>query len=635
MASEAVLKAKISLNDSLFTSGMKKVASTASSVGKNIGRQMAGFITSPLGATATAISAFFTYSMFKKGISGAIEAGAALEKMHKQTGIGVGTLSMLSEQFKMADVDADILAGSVNKMQRNLVQAAKGGGQVGQTLLMLGLNIRDIEKMSPENQFSAIGSAIAKMQNPALKTAAAMAVFGKSGAQLLPVFDNLKNVDLGDLNEKAKLLEDNAESFYATSISLKLAGASFSKMFIGMAATMAPAIKAAADAILGVNWTGIGKQIGKKLSFAITFLQDIGYLFSGISAYIQEVGDGAMIIGMKAINAIQQGMVAAVQVFAGIISDPMEALPGVGAALIAAFSAAGNLLFAAIKYPLVWMGNFFKALGKDSIPVFGSKLFNALGLAASNFHEILINAGLDFLTTMSAIPGLFDAANAGITALMNTKTGVLVAKAKYQGGLAADTKKIDRAADTANKETKFENKDILGAKYWEDQAKGYASSVIEAGKKATNLADFKPPFDEAQIKKIIESGCSNAKVADKFFDKFKASVGKAWEEASAEATDKPAAKKTSPDWMKGINMNAYDQTPLLSVGERNKFENQRVAAGGMREASTPFAYGAVRSGDAYRRKAYERQQERVRLGQETSAEGINTIVGQLNQLMNN
>lgn len=55
-------------------------------------------------------------------------------------------------------------------------------------------------------------------------------------------------------------------------------------------------------------------------------------------------------------------------------------------------------------------------------------------------------------------------------------------------------------------------------------------------------------------------------------------------------------------------------TPLLSARERRKFENEAVASGEARQASSAGAYGAVRRGDAKRRKDFLKEQEKQKLG---------------------
>ena len=678
---EAVLKAKISLNDSLFTSGMKRVAATANSVGKSIGHRMAGFITSPMTAAAGAIAGLFSAALVEKGIQGALEAGSSLEEMSKRTGMAVGALSVLQDQFKFAGVDADVLAASVNKMQRSLV-STEGKGNIGAQFARMGLDLNAIKRLAPEQQFTVIGRAISNIASPAGKAAAAMAIFGRSGAQLLPVFDNLKNVDVGVLNEKARLLEANASSFHETTVALKMAGMSFGNMWLGMTAQMAPAIKGAADQIRKMDWAGIGKKIGEKISFAMNFLGGINYgeMFDMLGAYTKSFWSTATLDWMELSNTIQGGIVETMGVVKGIFTDPLHSIGIIGAQLNSAMADVGNILLAALKYPCDWVGNFFESLGKDTFPAIGDVLYNSLGLAASHFNKLMLDAGIGLLDTLSGIPRLHGMAIAGSAKLMTERMGVMNDIQGYGGGLSRGTQKIGSAAAAANAKTTFNPADVFGKKYWDDQAINNADAARQSGKDALGLGEFKSPFDQKKIQDSIQAALKNAGIAEAMAKKFADSFFKSWKGKDDKGPGADEAKKraarinmagvdaenaavlpgglsnpsrslqgaTIPS-MEGMNQFgsglsriAHDKTPLLSLRERNKFENQRVAGydptTGMRnerQASTPYAYGATRHDDANRQRKYDQAQERLRLGQASDNAALNSINTKFDALLNN
>ena len=676
---EAVLKAKISLNDSLFTSGMKRVAATASSVGKSIGHRMAGFITSPMTAAAGAIAGLFSAALFEKGIQGALEAGSSLEEMSKRTGMAVGALSVLQDQFKFAGVDADVLAASVNKMQRSLVNT-EGKGNIGAQFARMGLDLNEVKRLAPEQQFTVIGRAISNIASPAGKAAAAMAIFGRGGAQLLPVFDNLKNVDAGVLNEKARLLEANASSFHETTVALKMAGMSFGNMWLGMTAQMAPAIKGAADQIRKMDWAGIGKKIGDTLSSAMNFLGgiDFGAYYQMLGAGAESFWEGAKAAGMQAINSVTSGAITGIDFLVGIVKDPINGLGSIGSIMLAGIAGVADLLFDSIKYPCDWLANFFDALGKDSIPTIGDTLYSSLGLAALNFEKILIGAGLDLLTVMSEIPGLVGASNSAISGLMKEQSRNELGQGIYRGRLASDDKKIGAAADSANAKTKWGG-DVYGAGFYAKQALETAQNAAISGSEVTGLGNVKSPFDQKKIQDSIQAALKNAGIAEAMAKKFADSFFKSWKgkdanRPGADEKTRAAAKNmalgeeenaavlpgglsnpsrslqgaTIPS-MEGMNQFgsglsriAHDKTPLLSLRERNKFENQRVAGydptTGMRnerQASTPYAYGATRHDDAKRQRKYDQAQERLRLGQASDNAALNSINSKFDQLLSN
>lgn len=289
MAKKAELKGVLSLEDNLFSAGLRMAERKAVSFGRSVGSKLKGFITGPLGAASGAVGAFFTAKAFAGGIEGAIELGAGFEKLHRQTGLSVGSIATLSEQFKMADVDVSLLGTSVNKMQRSLFLGTEGSEALRSTFQLLKLPIQDVLKLKPEEQFKAIGKAISELPDPALRTASAMAIFGRSGAQLLPVFQNMDDVNFGALSEKAKTLEENAESFHKASIALKMAHQTTENFSIGVAATAAPEIAKYADAWAKFPFLTVGKKVGYIISEGIKTTVDHENPFRGLGFHLDEL----------------------------------------------------------------------------------------------------------------------------------------------------------------------------------------------------------------------------------------------------------------------------------------------------------------------------------------------------------
>src|SRR6185503_6943255 len=115
----------------------------------------------------------------------ALQFAEAVTKVHDQTGLAVDSIQYLRLAADLTGVSIDSLAGLVNKMQRQLVEAS-GNKKVAQQFKDIGLEIEDLRKMRPEDQLQAIAKAIAEIQDPAEQSAAAVLAFGKSGAEALP-----------------------------------------------------------------------------------------------------------------------------------------------------------------------------------------------------------------------------------------------------------------------------------------------------------------------------------------------------------------------------------------------------------------------------------------------------------------
>ena len=81
-------------------------------------------------------------------------------------------------------------------MQKFLVEAAQGSKGAGDTLSKLGLRLSDLGRLSPDQQFELLADRISKIQDPAIRAATAMEVFGKTGTSLLPLMqDGAKGIE--------------------------------------------------------------------------------------------------------------------------------------------------------------------------------------------------------------------------------------------------------------------------------------------------------------------------------------------------------------------------------------------------------------------------------------------------------
>lgn len=121
-------------------------------------------------------------------LQGSSEAGAGLLRMARQTGATVEALAELGYAAKSVGVPMETVTGSIDKMQKTLFEAAKGSKESIFALNQLRLSVGQLEKLSPDKQFELIGERLRQIKDPALRDALAMQIFGKSGAEVIPIF---------------------------------------------------------------------------------------------------------------------------------------------------------------------------------------------------------------------------------------------------------------------------------------------------------------------------------------------------------------------------------------------------------------------------------------------------------------
>lgn len=107
-------------------------------------------------------------------------AGALL-KMEAALGVTTEGQQILAAAGEDVGISIEKQWIAIQKMQQNLAKSPE-------LLKSVGLAYDDIKNLKPEEQFEAIGKAVAGIENPIKRTQAAMAFFGKSGTEVMPLF---------------------------------------------------------------------------------------------------------------------------------------------------------------------------------------------------------------------------------------------------------------------------------------------------------------------------------------------------------------------------------------------------------------------------------------------------------------
>ena len=121
----------------------------------------------------------------------AIDAGDELFNLQAKTGVAAGALIGIGNAAKLADVDMATLGKGLTKLNVNLVKAAEGNEDLGRKFDALGVAVKtaDGQVVPAEKALKQIADRFADMPDGAQKAAAAVAIFGKSGADLIPLLN--------------------------------------------------------------------------------------------------------------------------------------------------------------------------------------------------------------------------------------------------------------------------------------------------------------------------------------------------------------------------------------------------------------------------------------------------------------
>lgn len=137
----------------------------------------------------------------------AMDTAVNLGRMAEKTGASVGTLSVLAEAAHDVNVEQDQLGGALTKLARSQDEASQGSAKQTRAFKTLGISMQDIRKLDPAGMFVLIAKKLQDVPPGAQRAATAMALFGRSGAEVIPLLDKIgKNNGFEEAEADAKKL---------------------------------------------------------------------------------------------------------------------------------------------------------------------------------------------------------------------------------------------------------------------------------------------------------------------------------------------------------------------------------------------------------------------------------------------
>jgi hypothetical protein len=235
---------------------------------------------------------------------------AAVGKQADAVGVASDRYMGLAEALKKAGVEGDGVNTVLGRVARVTEQAAQGSTTAQATLARLGLTAADLINQPLDKQFISIAEAISKLPAGSQQAAAAMAIFGRSGAQLLPVLgkggEGIEHLiahskALGLAIDPAKM----AEVQRAAKL-MKEADHAWEGLKQRVAVSTAPVISAIAGAV-GAGFARIQPVLDKVAQFfEVTFFvaaQVLGEVYDRVTEVVNAIGSwAAEMLGLQGIT---------------------------------------------------------------------------------------------------------------------------------------------------------------------------------------------------------------------------------------------------------------------------------------------------------------------------------------------
>lgn len=308
------------------------------------------------------------------GLFGASQVFAAtgdvLQKMSQRTGISVEALSELGYAAEQSGASLEVVEASVRTMQKRLAEAQAGSTAVEETFNAIGLSLEQLANLKPDEQFELIADRLAQIEDPAQRTAAAMQIFGKSGAQLLPLISGGAQ-GIQELRNRARQLgltisTEDADAAAAFGDAMSDLWKTMRQGIFYIGAAVAPVLQNLAENLSQVaravaDWLNRNRELIRMITIVTGIVIGAG---AAITAFGYAVSAAGMLLeGLATAVSIASSVIGALVGVIGFIATP------VGAAVAALASLAGYLIYTSGVggKALRWLGDQFNALEEWAI----------------------------------------------------------------------------------------------------------------------------------------------------------------------------------------------------------------------------------------------------------------------------
>jgi hypothetical protein len=268
-------------------------------------------------------------------------------KLAQQVGFTYGEMASLGMAARLAGTDMETVSAAVTRTNAALSNAANGSKSAIDAFARIGLSVGDLNGLSAEEQFRKIGQAIADLPSQADQAAAAIALFGRSGAQLLPLFQGgaqsiaaaraeAERLGLALNNAQANNVEKMNDAFTR-------ARAAIEGVVQQVVAYLAPAVESVTTAftnlIGGIGGANIGQAIGEGILQGARFLAEVADAFviqtGGVFEYLLGVGKYWSTV-WAVVDRIGSGLYAIAAFWGSVFVKAGEILTSITARIVSA-----------------------------------------------------------------------------------------------------------------------------------------------------------------------------------------------------------------------------------------------------------------------------------------------------------
>jgi len=157
----------------------------------SIGASVAGLV-NPFTAAVAGVAAFGAgAAAVVQGLTALEDRVESLGNTADKLGVSFEFIQTLEEAANRSGTSIDAVSAAFGRLQKSVLGVDEESKAAQKALAEIGVTAEELQRLSPEEQYLKIGESLNAIEDPARRTAAATALFGRAGADLLPFFRNI------------------------------------------------------------------------------------------------------------------------------------------------------------------------------------------------------------------------------------------------------------------------------------------------------------------------------------------------------------------------------------------------------------------------------------------------------------
>ncbi len=184
------------------------------------------------------------------------ELGAKVDHATHELGMSAEQVSVLNSAFAAMGIGGDGATRMLERLERNMVDAQRGAGPAAAAFKAVGISFDELKTLSPQQLLERLAQQFEKTADGPNKTAIAIALMGRTGAEMIPFLDR-GTEGLAEFETQARasgtvLTGEMARGLEESAIKSAEVGQAMTGLGIAISERLKPALDAGKDALIGV-----------------------------------------------------------------------------------------------------------------------------------------------------------------------------------------------------------------------------------------------------------------------------------------------------------------------------------------------------------------------------------------------